>query len=132
MTNEKMVPESEAVKREREAYVAGAESQWGGIPSHQTSSWREEAKRRYPLTVTRPRVVEDTTGWYWRVSSDASIETTSTKDGAWRQLVRMDQRLTKERVLILADLLANPTEDVDADSQSEESQRSVPGQEADR
>lgn len=132
MTDEKMVPESEAAKREtlaaRNGYFCGAHDalSW----PRQTTRWTDEAvmiraKRRYPLTVTRARVVRDMSGptrpTYWRVV-DGQFEFAYIKEPRNFRAMGPDFNgmfINPERVRLLADLLATPTETVDADSQSE-------------
>lgn len=137
MADEKMVTEAEAVKRERAACEAGAFMMLARLRancgSELTGFVESEAKRRYPLAVTRARVVTDSNGTKWRVVNDVPEWMDATYGHTWQD-GSGKMWITTERVRILASLLASPLETVDADSQSdgEESIRSVPGQEADR
>lgn len=78
-----------------------------------------EAAKRYPLPmVTRPRVVKDETGpagtYYWRVDRGVLQHTTSLDAGMWEPLA-IGMYITVPRVHLLAELLANPTETVEAE-----------------
>lgn len=118
--SEKTYTERELVLAKREAFVAGSEwhaSSWTG------SLAPLEANDRYPLPrVTRPRVVRmDRTvpGREFRVSG-GNIESRTIGVGLdgqpfrWTALAQITP--TPERIRILADLLANPTEEVEDDA----------------
>ena len=126
MSEQKMISEREAVMRERAAFVAGAERfACEGCKGLAPDYAGKEAAERYPLpTVTRPRVVtdphlrDDSVSWrvfdgviQYRENRDAMLD--SIIDSSW--VVGPPQFIpTAERVAMWADLLANPTEEVEA------------------
>jgi hypothetical protein len=113
---DKTVTEREAVLRERKAFYCGAAHQ------HDTDAggnqvW-EEGRRRYPLPkVTRPRVVRDREGWKWQCI-DGRIQWSGPRGWRFADVMTYAVRVTPERVVLWADLLANPTEDVEDDDAS--------------
>jgi hypothetical protein len=79
---------------------------------------REYAEQRYPLPkVTRPRVVRDRFGEKWRVapeSGETHLEWQDrNNDTRWEKKLG-NLVVTFDRVALWADLLANPTEEVEA------------------
>lgn len=131
----KFVTEREAVLRERAAWIKGArfaEENHTAVHPLNCEPCREYAASLYCLPrVTRPRVVadphKDARGWdqlwravagkvQWRGCSgewyDLGIPGTSQLADGGRQI--MD--VTRERALLWADLLANPTETVEDES----------------
>ncbi len=74
------------------------------------------AARLYPMPhVSRPRVVTDASKREWRVV-DGKLEYRGEDHRPWSNAEGCSFFITSERVRILADLLANPTELVDADA----------------
>lgn len=135
MPEPKMVPEREAVRREREAFRLGAEALYiqtevPGIAKLALDRVQQYADVRYPLPkVVRPRVVTDaqpgcSTRSFRYV--DGQIQTTSEWDeGRWVCLTNGTNAvqtgesgglsITPARIRLLADLIARPTEEVPAD-----------------
>jgi hypothetical protein len=122
--SDKTVTEREAVLRERAAYTRGVvEGRTHNAPRWSSDAIAIRAGRHYPRpTVTRPRVVRD--------PLDASIEWTVLYDHLhWRRVAGDSAtdwmlgpqgaplgRVTAELCRVWADLLANPNEDVEAES----------------
>jgi hypothetical protein len=123
VSDEKKYTECEVVRRERDAFERGC---WT-VLRHQRDggSWPGSlplAAERYPFPkVTRPRVVRDphTTEFNWSTAPRADL-----KEGHLRvvSVTRLGMRtheslanvhVTDERVKVWADLLANPTEEVE-------------------
>lgn len=116
----KMVSERDAVIRERKAFQHGAEHG----KEYRTDSFASAAKSFYPLPkMTRPRVVRENGigGEYeWR-AVDGVIECRNVTGGSaltkWRTndgtSASFGMFISARRVRLLADLLANPTEEVD-------------------
>lgn len=117
----------------REAFVAGAEYQHCVVAKkaeddelagvrhrvlYDRENNRDEAKRRYPLTVTRPRVVVDE--WErveWK-SDGCNLYWTLDRSDWHRYPEKISGILAwpnAERIAIWSDLISNPTETVDAD-----------------
>lgn len=108
------ISEKDAILRERAAFEKGAE--WGHHIAPLVGYQDAEAQRRYPLPkVTRPREKKDCAGVRWRALG-STVQWCLYPDGNWNDV---DTRgcgamyLTVERVILIADLLANPTEEVD-------------------
>jgi hypothetical protein len=114
---EKKYTERDLVMAQREAFARG-----GYLlrdPFTPRDEWRRRAEREYPLPrVTRARVVRDTAGIAWRVvdgrlefdRGDERLEPSqqwATTD--WYGTLRIGA----ERIRLWADLLANPTEEVE-------------------
>jgi hypothetical protein len=127
MSAPKTVTEREAVLRERDAVQRTVVALWDRIKRgdalHNWEGSESLAKRLYPLPlVTRPRVVRD--------PLDASIEWTVLDDHLhWRRVAGYIAtewmlgpqgaplgHVTAEMCRVWADLLANPTEDVEDDA----------------
>lgn len=126
-----MVSEREAVLRERAAYVAHAiDYAFATGRSLNEPEVKRAAAERYPLpTVTRPRVVADPfptspIEWCalpWAGTGKAAIHVRRVPGGEWRvwtqeSVAAASCVVTAERVALWADLLANPTETVEADA----------------
>lgn len=124
MSDEKQYTETDLVKAKRQAFrdgaVHAARTHGCGRP--------ECADERYPLPkITRPRVVKYkahffrvvdgriqwSKPWWKRASAPESLETWHDVEGTHPSLVTVP---SAELILILADLLANPTEEVEAES----------------
>ena len=122
---DKLVSAADAIRRERAAYLRGANAEqefqsWhrrtdAGIcpaaPSH------EEANRLYPLPrKTVPReIVEGVTGNRFRVMN-GEVEAKTTGLQAWTTIDSNNGFLIDaDRVRIFANLFASPTVEVDAD-----------------
>lgn len=107
-----MPSERECIERERAA-AAWAMREFGLFSVREVASIRERTVReRFPLPkVTRPRVVKDSAGYEWRCN-DNHLEWRLTRD--WHRPVDgASWRLSPDNVRLWADLLANPTEEVD-------------------
>lgn len=122
-TEQKVISEREAVLREREAWtrarvgatlhnyhprIAGAT-----VGCAECEHARQRARELYPLPkVTRPRVVTDSDCYQWRAVG-GSLQWRKRDSAVWSAedvtVVRPSQ------VALLAELLANPNETVDAD-----------------
>lgn len=108
------VTEREAVERERAAFCEGAESLYvrDEIPGAVYSAYaevRDSAPAKYPLPkITRERIKRDPSnaGWRWCVRGGAIALYDSDSLPMCTP--------TPERTALWADLLANPTEQVDA------------------
>ena len=114
MTDDQRYSERDVILRERAAFVTGVA--YSAYRADSSDGSINEAKRRYPLKVERPRVVRDpdSDGDYeFRVATD-EIQVRC-KGGAWHGSQYYCPRLSLHRVALLADLLARPTELVDAD-----------------
>lgn len=140
MSDTKKYTERELVEAKRQGLVDGAVYGANRITGNagyypmRLSEIEAEAKRRYPLTVTRARKITDCDGDEWRIR-DGIVEcghgqhlTDLRAHTHLTTQLRNDEQFRRD----FASLLLEPNEVVDADSQSDESQRSVPGQEADR
>lgn len=115
-----MVTEREAVERQRRAYAAGRCD--GGFPYKESYAL---ASKLYPLpTTTRPRVVTDCLDPSCAPRSfrlvDGQLQTKCLGD-TWHCLDNGSSHatvsgkgvaITPDRIRMLADLLANPTEEV--------------------
>lgn len=122
--------EREMVLAKRAAYVLGAGYEYGyaiagRLPTRELASAERELRRerlaadRYPLpSVTRPRVVRDTYSCEWR-AVDGALEWRTVGHISWtppEPSGRVDgMYLYPDRVQLLADLLANPTETVEGE-----------------
>lgn len=121
MSAEKLYTGRELAEAERRAFVHGLDvratlpERWDGNAA--------EAARRYPLpTVTRPRVVQDAQGVLWRVQlgkgDTVLVEYTERGIPDWRDFNSLRAGapgISRERVALWADLLARPTEEVEAE-----------------
>jgi hypothetical protein len=127
MTNDQTVTEREAVQRERAAFMAGGRAVFEHFrispeTCHRDATWagtESLARERYPFpTITRPRVLVDESGMGWKYEGGAFWYTLSTRRDLidWRRDDPSDVKheLTVERVTLWADLLAHPTEEVEA------------------
>lgn len=130
--SEKVLSERDAIMRERAAFRRGAawrfdQSMEAGDSFHAIPprEYDDEAKRRFPLPmVTRPRVATDPgagAGVEWRVSENGFIERRRRHFGEgwskWSIYCRQEPDFAPlpDRVKMWSDLLANPTEEVEAD-----------------
>lgn len=116
MSDEKKYTERELVMAKRNAFYDGAN--WASS----SGSWvgaADEAKRRFPLPRRIvPRVVKESSGLYgdveWR-SVGGALEWC--KDGRQWRSANNDNKsgmfITPHRVVLLAELLANPTMEID-------------------
>ena len=116
------VTERQAAFRERAAFAEGVT--WERARGPRWSDGAQTiAERHYPLPrITRPRVVQDSTGVYWRVvvaHDDARIEYAELfAPGRFTDVTCFRPGMpgvSPERVALWADLLARPTEDVPDD-----------------
>lgn len=122
MSDEKRYSERELVMAQREAFIRGARYERDNDETTCAATRiPDAANMHFPLPrVSRPRVVRDETGMFqcnWRVVAGALECDTGT---GWQRTDRDDSHDTRmfvhaERVRLLADLLAHPTEDVEAD-----------------
>lgn len=112
------ISERDAVLRERAAFEHGFRLARGGVGLVLYAP--HEAARVYPLPkVTRPRVLKDPEGNYeYRITGDGEVQFRHTSDiGEWIDLTGAPMwvgNMTVARVRVWADLLANPTEEVEA------------------
>lgn len=110
-----MVSERDAVKRERQAYVLGCRSgvegdRWG---ADDLRGAEVEASCMFPLPkVTRPREVtcKGCGNYKFRVVG-GFIHERGPMDGVWHEVSTWN--IGAEMVAMFADLLANPTEEVE-------------------
>jgi hypothetical protein len=111
---EKKYTDRELIESERAAFLAGINAKPSiGDP------WRGaacEAAARYPMPkVKRQRIVTEKNGRQWRFD-DTHFHTRSAIDRLWMVMGDRDGptlSLTVERVELWADLLENPTEEVE-------------------
>ncbi len=113
--NDKTVSEREAIMREREAYengmVRGSAREFISM-----EDLREAVRRTFPLPkVTRPRVVTDRENptIVWRFTEHAGFEWKPVGAESW--MMRGSDYQTPRKVVMWADLYANPTEEVEDD-----------------
>lgn len=109
MTDEKKYTMRDMVLAQRDAYARGL--------GEETQYWGDDAvakaHREYPLPkVTRPRVVSDGT-MEWKYENELLMCRYSGWD-VWRSVQYSEVPLNRRRAEALADLLANPTEEVEA------------------
>ena len=124
--DEKLVTEREAVERERKAFVAGV-SRAGMLYEPSPEYWHGEAARRYLPKVRKPRTY--TEGEFTFRVMDGKIVHQASGDRAWYAAFELQTvegaesggctiggyiPATPTLLAALADLLANPTEEVDA------------------
>lgn len=113
MSDEKMVTEAEAVRRERQAVRRALYDQAGWSMQKADAT----ATELYPAPmVTRPRVVtlNDTQWRVAQVGEGAAHRVEWNRGGAWEPWGNMFAGEAQR--LMLADLLANPVEHVPADA----------------
>jgi hypothetical protein len=131
---DKTVTEREAVLRERAAAEAVLDA-FKTAFARMEKGYRDWAKaaplawwpchmrthdiaKMFPLPkVTRPRVVRDREGWKWQCI-DGRIQWSGPRGWRFADVMTYAVRVTPERVVLWADLLANPTEDVEDDDAS--------------
>jgi len=118
MTDPKLVTERNAVLRERTAYVRGRHESLTARPMVQSEAreYEKEAASRYPLPkVTRARVVQDPhdSSMHWRVGDERYTPLQFSVNGGSWQYGLGSMCATDKRVRVWADLLANPTEEVE-------------------
>jgi hypothetical protein len=116
VTNEKTYTERDLILAKREGFCASA-GYYGGPRVLNTAE--KEAPKIYPLPkATRPRVVVDPhfPDVQWRCSGESMLEEYTARCG-WRSLAAASHELvvTNPRIRLWADLLANPTEEVDGE-----------------
>lgn len=111
-----MLTERECVERERKAFADGWAAR-GGVRHF----GEVMANCLYPLpdprrTVTRPRMVNDQETLFlcaWRVV-DGELQYCFSEDPQWYPAADKTWRITPARARLWADLLENPTEEVEA------------------
>ena len=116
MPHNPTVTERQAVLRERAAFIQGSDwrymhSRPKAVPGDITDLERATAAERYKLPkTTRPRVVKDPedAGVRWTIRGGRLRLYDTDHLGAFEP--------TRDRVALWADLLANPTEEVDDDA----------------
>ena len=120
MSDEKKYTQRDLVLAQREAFRDGAQALYyhevipagPSLFSDALDEVRENIDKRYPFPrVTRPRVVRDTAGDQWRIR-DGKLEVNCSF--GWESAVSVTD-IDMETLKRLSDLLANPTETVDAD-----------------
>ncbi len=111
---ETLFTEREVIMRERAAYAEALASN----PFYSVAETHRVARLRYPLLkVTRPRVVTDDSGIFWRVVS-GRFEYAWPGHNVWKDALAAhagDPGMTPARVRMLSALLDNPTEEVPDD-----------------
>lgn len=122
-TADKAVTEREAVVREQAAFKDGARALYydESVPSDDAivaalHRIEDAASTRYPLPeLMRRRVVTDRYGVQWKIDRGALLNFDG--EGDWTSSVRRPDggilSPTLDRVKLWADLLANPTEEVE-------------------
>ena len=119
MSDEKKYTERDLLLAKREGFMRGAKAAWGNPHAGKWNGLSAECDRAYPLPkITRPRVVKDEREGYW-YACDGSLRWSVFGDatggieahGSFRTELVLP---TPTRVAMWADLLANPTEEVDA------------------
>lgn len=110
MSEQPTVTERQAVERERAAWVEGAIC-WAGGAVSGPGILSELAAQTYPMPkITRPRVVVDEFGVEWTVVDGEVVPNVY---GAGGGSSAADYNTTTKRILLWADLLNNPTEEVE-------------------
>ena len=114
MSDTKTYTEREVIEMQREAFKYGV-SHGQNYPCLTYKECEGASERMYPLPkVTRPRVVRDEWDCEWR-SLGGKMEFRLFGCREWKASVDYGSvDITPSRVGIWADLLANPTEEVDA------------------
>ena len=115
MPDEKRYTARDLILAKREGFAAHCMRTCSRTQEHA----QQLAEREYPLPkITRPRVVADEFGTEWRVRADADDRDTALEyrhdDCPEWSLDRA--KMTRGRVALWADLLANPTEEVPDDA----------------
>jgi hypothetical protein len=116
------ISEKDAVLREREAFLEGVAYERAAFPIWSARP-KEQASQRYPLPkVTRPRVATDPyeSDYVWSVrAGDLHFLWLKTDPSNWKRASGLYENLLltplPSRVTLWADLLANPTEEVEAE-----------------
>lgn len=107
------VSERKAVERERKAFLDGVS--WSlppGLYEHSRASGAADSL--YPLPkVTCPRRVRDADGYTWKYEN-GELAFADPLRGIWYSAAGSSFEPTPDRVRLLADLLVNPTEEVEA------------------
>ena len=118
MSDEKKYTERELILAKREGYMRHCEKFCARINKEEANV---SAVVEYPLPkVTRPRVVKDSVGMEFRFIADnqpplVEWRNTLTEEKLWRvSTVCNGVAVNAERAKLWADLVANPTEEVDA------------------
>ena len=114
--DEKLVTEREAVERERKAFMRGV-ARAGGVSNWNLAYWRAAEAQYYPLAkVTRPRVVRYGEASFKVIDGKVWSQPTKSHDWFCDTFTRWEYEFLKnpELLRVLAYLLANPTEEVDA------------------
>lgn len=113
---EKTYTEEEVLRRERAAFTVG--TKWGedcaldGQYVMGAQVIEGEARRRYPIRKKVPRVVRDTVGGVVEWKTEHGRFYARCDGGEWEASNGYD--ITADRVLVWADLVANPFDEVDA------------------
>jgi hypothetical protein len=112
VSDEKKYTERDLVMAKREAYEGGWRDHRGYCPGRAPLDVTEIARTVFPLPkVPRPRVLADGYGWDWRVRGHL-LEKKPSRGGSelWSTVISV----AGNRDALLSDLLANPTEEVEA------------------
>ena len=125
MSDERKYAEREYVLAQRKAFVAGSNAEnaaWMKLLSvNHTSGFDsiDASRKRYPLPkVTRPRVVNDPQelGLEYTVRNGIlAHRQNGMKIGFWDAVAGSQIQPTAERCRVWADLLANPTEELECE-----------------
>lgn len=125
MSAEKKYTERDVVLRERAAFTNGMIRMNGEMVQPRPQSpmrWTQAecdqiAARSYPLAkAIRPRVVEDQWGMGWMIRDGVVLYRlcATNEDEPWKDAnTEGDHEICVSRLRLWADLLANPTEEVD-------------------
>lgn len=112
MTDAKQFTQRDVIEAERAAFIAGLNAKplrgdpWTGAA--------HEAAKRYPFPkVTRLRVVADTKYRLWWKVEDGRIVWSRPGCDEWSLLIHSGVDADTHMVALWADLLANPTEEVE-------------------
>jgi hypothetical protein len=109
--------ERELVLAQREAFKRGYDNRHVGEATTPWGSWPgivEAAEMLYPLPkVTRPRVVRDNTLEWKYENGHFAYRYGGASD--WHSTQYSEVPINRRRVEVLADLLANPTEEVESE-----------------
>lgn len=109
MSDEAKYTERDIVMAQRAAWARAANAVAGGPMNLGRAC--EEAKRLYPLTVKRPRVVTDNGGVAWKVEY-GELRCREPGLGKWCDAIPFGWVIDANRATIFADLFTNPSEDV--------------------
>lgn len=119
MTDEKKYTQRDMVLAQRTAFEEGAHWAWDGHWRRDTrpDEYAEAAIQRYPIPkISRPRVMVDRWGMAWKYERESFWYSLGTNPIEWKHNDEdsVVHELTPGRVALWNNLLARPTEEVDA------------------